>query len=149
MQENQNSLEKIVNKQVANWTVLFTKLHHYHWFVTGPNFFTLHDKFEELYNEGAVYLDDLAERLLALQLKPVSTIKESMEIASVKEATGNETADEMVRSISHDFEQMIKELKEGIMLADESGDKITADMLLSIQQSLEKHHWMLTALLAS
>ncbi|HVH95332.1 MAG TPA: ferritin-like domain-containing protein, partial [Bacillus sp. (in: firmicutes)] len=41
-----------VNKQVANWTVLYVKLHHYHWFVKGHHFFTLHEKFEELYDEA-------------------------------------------------------------------------------------------------
>lgn len=142
-----NSLESIVNKQVANWTVLFTKLHHYHWYVTGKDFFTLHDKFEELYNEGAVYLDELAERLLMLEMKPVGTLKEALEHASVKEAKGNEQADEMVRSIVHDFEMMVKELKEGINIAENMEDKITADMLLSIQQKIDKHIWMFKAFL--
>ena len=52
-------LVQIVNKQVADWTVLYVKLHNYHWNVKGPQFFVLHDKFEELYTEAATYIDDL------------------------------------------------------------------------------------------
>lgn len=67
MAENSKGLVDLVNKQIANWTVLYTKLHNYHWYVTGPDFFTLHAKFEELYNEAALHIDELAERLLALE----------------------------------------------------------------------------------
>ena len=73
-----------VNKQVANWTVMYVKLHNYHWYVKGKDFFTLHEKFEELYNETATYIDDLAERLLALNGKPIGTMTESLKTASVK-----------------------------------------------------------------
>ncbi|WP_316571631.1 Dps family protein [Neobacillus sp. YIM B06451] len=140
-------LTNIVNKQVANWSVLFTKLHNYHWYVTGPEFFTLHAKFEELYNEAAVHIDELAERLLALGEKPVATMKDSLELSSVNEAEGGESAKEMVRSIADDFTTLIGELKEGMDLASETGDETTGDMLLAIHASLEKHVWMLNSFL--
>jgi starvation-inducible DNA-binding protein len=143
----QNRLIEIVNKQIANWNVLYVKLHNYHWYVKGPQFFTLHTKFEELYNEAALHIDELAERLLALGGKPVATMKECLATASVKEATGNETAEEMVASIIQDFETMIGELKEGMKLAEEANDETTGDMLLGIHQSLEKHVWMLKSFL--
>ena len=57
---NNKEVIEVLNKQVAEWTVLFTKLHNYHWYVKGPNFFSLHEKFEELYNEASVYIDDIA-----------------------------------------------------------------------------------------
>ena len=53
-----------MNKAVANYNVLYMKLHHFHWFVKGPEFFTLHEKFEELYDEVTGYTDEIAERLL-------------------------------------------------------------------------------------
>ncbi|WP_053367511.1 Dps family protein [Bacillus sp. FJAT-27245] len=140
-------LTNIVNKQVANWSVLFIKLHNYHWYVTGPEFFTLHAKFEELYNEAATHIDELAERLLALGDKPVATMKDCLELASVKEADGGESANEMVGSIVNDFTTLIGELKEGMELASETGDETTGDMLLAIHASLEKHVWMLNSFL--
>ncbi|MBM7660443.1 starvation-inducible DNA-binding protein [Bacillus mesophilus] len=142
-----NNLTQIVNGQVANWNVLYVKLHNFHWFVKGPQFFTLHDKFEELYTEAAVHIDELAERLLAIDGKPVATMKEVLELSSVQEANGNEDASQMVQSIVNDFNTMIGELKEGMNLADEVGDETTGDMLLAIHQSLEKHVWMLTSFL--
>ncbi|NNU95627.1 Dps family protein [Anoxybacillus sp. EFIL] len=137
----------IVNKQIANWNVLYVKLHNYHWYVKGPQFFTLHTKFEELYNEAALHIDELAERLLALGGKPLATMKEYLAVASVQEAKGNETAEEMVAEIVRDFETMIHELKDGMDYAGEINDETTGDMLLGIHQSLEKHVWMLKSFL--
>jgi len=136
-----------VNKQIANWTVLYVKLHNYHWFVKGKNFFTLHEKFEEFYTEAAVHIDELAERLLALEGAPVATMRESLELASIKEADGSETAEQMVQNIYDDFSVLVDELKEGMDLAGEVGDETTGDMLLAIHQSLEKHNWMLKSFL--
>lgn len=140
-------LLEIVNKQVANWTVLYTKLHNFHWYVKGQQFFVLHEKFEELYNEANEHIDELAERLLALGGKPIATLQQSLETASVKEATGTESAEEMVQAIVNDFSILIKELKEGMDLAAEVGDDTTGDLLLSIHQGLEKHVWMLNSFL--
>lgn len=140
-------LVSTVNKQVSNWTVLYVKLHNYHWYVKGQNFFTLHVKFEELYTEAAVHIDELAERLLAIEGAPVATMKECLELSSINEAKGKESAEEMVQSILADFITVAEELKEGMELAVEVGDETTGDMLLAIHQSLEKHNWMLKSFL--
>ncbi|WP_099351904.1 Dps family protein [Fredinandcohnia onubensis] len=140
-------LVEMVNKQVANWSVLYIKLHNYHWFVKGSNFFTLHEKFEELYNESAVHIDELAERLLAIGGQPVATMKEILELSSIKEANGNENADDMVATISNDFSILTGELKEGMKVAGDVDDETTGDMLLAIHQTLEKHIWMLQSFL--
>ncbi|KPB03293.1 Dps family protein [Bacillus sp. CHD6a] len=140
-------LTEVVNKQVANWSVLYIKLHNYHWFVKGPEFFTLHEKFEQLYGEAAIHIDELAERLLAIEGTPVGTMKEILEISTIHEAEGKETAEQMVQSIASDFSTLIEELKEGMEIADKVGDETTGDMLLAIHQSVEKHNWMLHAFL--
>ncbi|MEK3857584.1 Dps family protein [Cytobacillus sp. FSL H8-0458] len=140
-------LVKAVNQQVANWTVLYVKLHNYHWYIKGKNFFTLHAKFEELYNEANVHVDELAERILALEAKPVATMKEVLETSSLKEATGNENEEQMVQSVVDDFEKMVDELQEAIELAEEAKDEGTGDMLIAVKQSLKKHIWMLKAYL--
>ncbi|HAQ07984.1 MAG TPA: DNA starvation/stationary phase protection protein [Bacillus bacterium] len=142
-----NELTLAVNKQIANWSVLYIKLHNYHWYVTGSEFFTLHAKFEELYNEAALHIDELAERLLAMGDKPVATMSGILEIASVKEASGIENATDMVASIIKDYSTMIQELKKGMGLAEEVNDETTKDLLLSIHSGLEKHVWMLNSFL--
>ena len=142
-----NQLVSVLNKQIANWSVLYTKLHNYHWYVKGGQFFTLHVKFEEFYNQAGLHVDELAERLLSIGGKPAATMKEYLEISSIKEASGNESADEMVESVINDFSIIIGELKEGMSYAEEKNDETTGDMLLAIHSELEKHVWMLTAFL--
>ena len=143
--------EKLVsslNNQLADWNILFTKLHNYHWYVKGPHFFTLHEKFEELYNEAAEHIDELAERLLALKGKPVASMKVYLETTTLKEAEGEQEAEDMVRSLVADFDTLSSELKEDIeTLEDDADDEATADMLIEIRQSVEKHNWMLRSFL--
>ncbi|WP_019121544.1 Dps family protein [Brevibacillus massiliensis] len=141
------SVTSVLNTQIANWGVLYVKLHNYHWYVSGPNFYTLHATFEQLYNEAAQYLDELAERLLALKQKPLATMREYLEKASIKEATGSESTESMVKTIADDFDTLIAETKEGLKIAESQQDDATADMLTSIRQSLEKHVWMLRSFL--
>ncbi|PPA71747.1 Dps family protein [Jeotgalibacillus proteolyticus] len=144
---SQDNLISNVNRQIASWTVLYTKLHNYHWYVKGHQFFTLHEKFEELYNEAGVHIDELAERLLALQGEPVATLRESLELSLVEEASGNEQADQMVEALYNDFQTLMDHLKSGMEIAGEVNDEMTGDMLLSVHQSLEKHSWMLRSFL--
>jgi starvation-inducible DNA-binding protein len=136
-----------VNKQVATWTVLYTKLHNYHWNVKGPHFFTLHAKFEELYDEAAMVIDEFAERILALEGKPVGTLKECLELSFVEEATDTENEEDMVRTLSGDLAKLIDELQATINLAEQADDEGTADMLLGVKKSVRKHLWMFKAYL--
>ena len=137
-----------VNVQVANLTVLYEKLHHYHWFVKGHHFFILHEKFEELYNEITTTLDEVAERLLIIGEKPLSTLKDCLETATIQEASGNEqTEQEMVQAVIDDFEKMIAEITQTIALAEKANDEGTADIFIGITESLGKHVWMLKAFL--
>lgn len=141
------SITEVLNQQIANWSVLYIKLHNYHWYVKGQQFFTLHVKFEELYNEASLHIDGLAERLLALGGQPVATMREALALSSVQEAAGNETAEQMVQTIISDYGKIISELKEGMSIADQENDETTGDMLLAIHSGLEKHVWMLKSFL--
>ncbi|MDF2713135.1 MAG: Ferritin Dps family protein [Paenibacillus sp.] len=141
------SVVETINKQIANWGVLYVKIHNYHWFVKGKQFFTLHEKFEELYKEADLRIDELAERVLSIKGRPIATMKEMMAEASIKEASGDESADQMVKTIVKDFQTMIGEMRKAIDLAEEAGDHTSADMMTGVQNSLEKHVWMLEATL--
>ncbi|PEY39023.1 DNA starvation/stationary phase protection protein [Bacillus cereus] len=138
---------EVLNKQVADWNVLFTKLHNFHWYVKGPQFFTLHEKFEQFYTEAAGHIDEIAERILAISGKPVATMKEYLELSSVQEAAYGETAEGMVEAIMKDYEMMLGELKKGMAIAQDADDETTSDLLLGIYTELEKHAWMLRAFL--
>jgi starvation-inducible DNA-binding protein len=137
-------LYQALNKQVANLSVLFTKLHHFHWYVTGPNFYPLHAKFEEFYDEVNELYDAVAERLLMIGGSPVSNLKGYLAITSLKEATGTEKASEMIGHVLNDFKLLVVEFKEALVLAQQQNDEATADLLIGAIASFEKHIWMLT-----
>ncbi|MFD2617863.1 Dps family protein [Terrilactibacillus laevilacticus] len=141
-------IKELLNKQVANFGVLYIKLHQFHWYVKGPQFFTLHTKFEELYDEAAATFDDLAERLLTIGGSPYSTLKEYLEHASLQESTDvNRKADDFVKEIINDYTLLSKELGESINHAAEAGDDVTQDLFIGLKGNLEKHVWMLQAYL--
>ncbi|MFJ7726070.1 Dps family protein [Neobacillus sp. NPDC097160] len=137
----------VLDKQVANFSVLYMKLHHYHWYVKGENFFTLHVKFGEWYTEAGLHLDTIAERMLSIGALPTANLKEQLEMATIEEASGGESAGEMVRSLADDFDTICTELTEGITAAEDNDDQPTADLFIAIRTSLEKHRWMLGAYL--
>lgn len=141
-----NNLKQHLNELVATHGVLFTKLHQHHWYVKGPNFFVLHEKFEELYGEVNEQFDEFAERLLTIGGQPYSTLAEYIEHSSIKEAAYDSAipAEEMVKTLVRDFNILVNDLEKGIDLAGEASDDITEDMLIGYKTSIEKHLWMLT-----
>lgn len=140
-----NNVHVKLNQQVANLNLMYVKLHSYHWFVKGPHFFTLHEKFEEIYNEMTAKMDEVAERLLTIGGKPYATLKEYAQHATIAEADGSENAEQMVKQLIADFSQLVKEFGELNIIAEDAGDKVTADMFVGMSADLEKHIWMLNA----
>ncbi|MGZ9583266.1 Dps family protein [Paenibacillus marinisediminis] len=140
-------LQTQLNQQVANLNMMYVKLHNYHWFVKGSNFFTLHEKFEELYDEMTAKMDEVAERLLTIGGQPYATLKEYVAHATIQEAAGNESSEQMLKQLIADFNQLVNEFGAASNEADNLGDKVTADMFVSMSADLEKHVWMLSAYL--
>lgn len=142
-----SSLEQLLNEQVANLNVLYVKLHNYHWYVKGTNFFRLHAKFEELYNEVTEQMDAIAERMLALKWNPAASLKEYLDLATIQEATGKEEPQAMVQHVLEDLATLTEAYNEGIGLADQAEDNVTSDLLTGYLGKWEKHMWMLRAYL--
>lgn len=142
-------VKNFLNKQVATLGVLYIRLHQFHWYVKGPHFFTLHEKFEELYDETTVHLDEVAERLLAIGGEPYSTLSEYIEHSLIEERVTDKelTAEEMVQAVIDDFEIIRQSLQEGIELTDEHGDYPSNDLLIVMKEGIDKHLWMLRAFL--
>ncbi|MGN8770670.1 Dps family protein [Paenibacillus barengoltzii] len=142
-----SSLEQLLNEQVANLNVLYVKLHNYHWYVKGTNFFRLHAKFEELYNEVTEQMDAIAERMLALKWNPAASLKEYLDLATIQEATGKEEPQAMVQHVLEDLATLTEAYNEGIGLADQAEDHVTSDLLTGYLGKWEKQMWMLRAYL--
>lgn len=147
--KNLTKSASLLNELVANNGVLYVKLHQYHWHVKGPYFFTLHEKFEELYNETSEYFDEFAERLIALGGRPYSTLRQFLDESSVKEEVyeQNITAEKMVENLVADFETIKQLALKGADLAADENDPVTEDMLVEYVGNLDTTIWMLSAFL--
>ncbi|WP_071396481.1 Dps family protein [Bacillus tuaregi] len=141
------TIQAELNQQIANWSVLYTKLHRFHWYVKGPLFFTLHAKFEELYNESALVVDQIAERLLAIGGEPIATMKEFLETATIAETAGETKAADMVAAVVTDYTEIKAGLEKLAAIAEEGNDTITNDLAVGLIESIDTHVWMLTAYL--
>lgn len=143
-----DKLIKSLNKQVANLSVFFTKLHHYHWYVEGPGFFTFHAKLEELYDETNELYDAVAERIIQIGGSPVSNLKEYLELSVIEEASGKEDAKVMLTHVLNDYKVLRDEFMTTLKLAQDAGDEVTADLLIGSLGGFEKTIWMLKAVTA-
>ncbi|ATH93079.1 general stress protein [Bacillus glycinifermentans] len=140
-------LENSINTNLSNWFILYTKLHRFHWYVKGPQFFTLHEKFEELYNHAAETADVVAERLLAIGGQPLASMKEYLDHGTISEASTEKTASDMVSALVSDYRQIRKEIEHIIELAEEKSDNATADLYIGLTEEIDKQIWMLSSFL--
>ena len=140
--KDKTQLIKELNLLIASYHIHYQKLRNFHWNVEGNNFFELHEKFEELYNFSKVNIDNIAERIRVFGDKPMASLKEYLENSKISEPTGNQDANEMVKSILEDFEVLIKQMIEALDIANEIGDVSTIDLLTKILKQTEKYFWM-------
>lgn len=134
-----------LNILLADYHVYYQKLRNFHWNVSGENFFDLHVKFEELYDDAKLKIDEIAERILTLRFAPVSNLTDYLEMASIKEAASDLTDREMVDAILDDHGKILKQLSAVVKKADTAGDEGTIDLIGAYIRELEKTSWMLDA----
>ena len=133
-----------LNTLLCNYQIYYQNLRNYHWNISGEHFFDLHVKFEELYNEAKVNIDEIAERVLTLRQQPTSTLKEYLANSEIKERSTNDPK-EMVGNILDDHRKIISNLRDVIDTASNAQDEGTIDMAASFLASIEKKSWMLDA----
>ena len=136
-----------LNLLLADYQVLYQKLRTFHWNVKGPLFFGLHEKFEELYLQTAETVDELAERVLALGDKPLGTLKDQLDSARLSEASGDESAEQMVAAIRDDLATLDAPQRALVEKAAAANDQSTANLVDGLCDAQEKTRWMLGAFL--
>jgi len=132
---------------LADSYTLYLKTHNFHWNVKGPMFNTLHLMFEQQYTELALAVDAIAERIRALGVTAPGSYREFAELTSISEATGGETAEEMIRQLVLGQEAVVRTARAAFPVADKANDEPTADLLTQRMQIHEKNAWMLRSLL--
>jgi starvation-inducible DNA-binding protein len=141
-------LDQDLARLLSDYQVLYAKLRAYHWTVTGPLFFGLHAKFEELYDDAALKVDALAERLAARGARPPLTLKDQLALARLSEDGGQPSANDMVRNVAADLETLNVSLRALEQAATKAGDAATQNLAQGFADGQEKTVWMLKAFLA-
>lgn len=132
---------------LADTYTLYLKTHNFHWNVKGPMFNTLHLMFETQYNELALAVDLIAERIRALGFPAPGSYRQFAELTSLREETGVPRAEEMVAQLVADQEAVVRTARSIFPVVDEANDEPTADLLTQRMQVHEKTAWMLRSLL--
>lgn len=139
---------KFLDTYLANLHILYAKAHNYHWNVEGRQFFAVHAKLEEIYEHIADEIDEVAERILIIGARPSSSLAAYLKLATLKEAEAESISGEAaIKSLLSDIQQLIAELTQGIKVAQDAGDEVTADLLIGSLTHYEKTAWMFSAFL--
>jgi starvation-inducible DNA-binding protein len=137
----------ILKRVLADEFMLYTKLHNYHWHVTGPHFQALHELFQAQYEEIAPVIDDVAERSLSIGARTIGTLEEISEYTTLSEQPGEYPAwDAMIANLVADHETIVRNLRQDVRTCDEKyNDMGNSDFLNGLMEQHEKMAWLLRA----
>ncbi|MBS1984255.1 MAG: DNA starvation/stationary phase protection protein [Bdellovibrionales bacterium] len=148
---NDASRKKIsdgLSRLLGDTYTLYLKTHNYHWNVEGPMFQTLHLMFETQYNELALAVDLIAERIRSLGFYAPGSYTEFSKLSTIKDETGRPDATTMIQNLVRDHETVCRVAREIFPTVEEAHDEPTADLLTQRMEIHEKTAWMLRSLLA-
>lgn len=148
-EKHRQQIASDLSKVLADTYTLYLKTHYFHWNVTGPMFQTLHLMFETQYNELALAVDAVAERIRALGLPAPGTYKQFAALSSIPEDDGVPKANDMIRRLVEGHETVARTARSAFSVADDANDQPTCDLLTQRLQIHEKTAWMLRSLLES
>ena len=146
--KDRKSIADGLSKLLADTYTLYLKTHNFHWNVEGPMFNTLHLMFETQYNELALAVDAIAERIRALGHPAPGSYAAYAKLSSIKEEIGVPKAEEMIRQLVDGQEAVARTARAVFPSAEKAGDEPTADLLTQRLQIHEKTAWMLRSLLS-
>jgi starvation-inducible DNA-binding protein len=136
-----------LSRLLADSYSLYLKTHNYHWNVTGPMFQTLHLMFETQYNELALAVDLIAERIRALGAFAPGSYSEFGALSSIPEDEDRPNATEMIKRLVKGQESVARTARSIYPVVERANDEPTADLLTQRLQVHEKTAWMLRSLL--
>jgi len=144
-QEKAVELQQSLNTLLANFQIYYQNLRGFHWNIKGKNFFELHLKFEELYNDSQEKIDLIAERILTLGYQPLHTFKDYSKHARIKAAKNVSNDVDSMKSIKKALGTLLSLEREILHLADEAEDEGTNSMMSDFISEQEKTVWMVSS----
>lgn len=136
-----------LNELLANYSIFYQNTRGYHWNIQGEKFFELHVKFEELYNDLVLKIDEIAERILTLAHKPQHNYSRYTKVATIKESTEVNNGIKAVENILESFKTIIVLQRELLDLSGEANDEGTNALMSDYIREQEKLVWMYSAFL--
>ncbi|BAO56425.1 Dps family protein [Nonlabens marinus] len=143
--EKAKDTSKQLNILLADYHMYYQKLRNYHWNIVGHNFFDLHVKFEEMYDDAVLKIDEIAERILTLRYQPTSNYSDYIKMSSIKETKSDLQDTEMVDNLLSDHGLLLKQMAQVVETAGEAEDEGTIDLIGAYIRELETTSWMLDA----
>ncbi|MCA9323256.1 MAG: DNA starvation/stationary phase protection protein [Planctomycetes bacterium] len=143
MSTDKKPVIKALETLLADSYTLYLKTHSYHWNVTGPMFSTLHTMFETQYTELALAVDEIAERIRALNSPAPGSYTQFVELATIKEDTGAPAAMDMIRNLGTDAEKVVASARAVVRAGEAAGDDASVDLGVRRIELHEKNAWML------
>ncbi len=141
------SLAARLNELLANYQIFYMNVRGFHWNIKGQEFFELHNKFEETYNDLLVKIDEIAERVLTLGQRPMHAYSSYIQNSKIQEAKDISDGKACVRAILDGFKITISLQRELLDLAGEADDEGTSALMSDYIKEQEKTAWMLTSYL--
>lgn len=133
-----------LNILLADLAVFYRKLQNYHWYVTGEDFFVIHEKLEEYYNDVNEEIDMIGEHILTLGGQPVATLKDYLGLTTIQEASNQKIKIEVVfHNLIFDLNEILKKCTQIKEKADDAKDYITSNRMDDFLQNYSKKIWML------
>ncbi|HEY9210919.1 MAG TPA: Dps family protein [Methylotenera sp.] len=146
-EQDRKNIAQGLSHLLADTYTLYLKTHYFHWNVTGPMFNTLHLMFETQYNELALAVDLIAERIRALDVYAPGTYRDFAKLTSIKETESVPKAQDMITELVAGHEAVCRTARSVFPSADAASDEATADLLTQRLQLHEKTAWMLRSML--
>ena len=134
-----------LNILLADYHLYYQKLRNFHWNVIGKNFFDLHEKFEEMYDDAKLKIDEIAERVLTLRFQPTSNLSDYLKMSNLEESISELTDYDMIEQLINDHGVLLSQMRKVVKAADAAGDEGTIDLIGAYIRELEKTSWMLDA----
>lgn len=139
-------MEKILNQFLSDLSVLAKKVQNFHWNINGKGFFTIHAQLDTMYEDLNEIVDEIAERILAINGRPYSTMKSYLDNSRIVEGANEAiTIDKALKTLIVDFEYIVKEAKEVKISAEKVEDYGTSAMMDEYIIKYEKLLWMLNS----
>lgn len=140
-----NEIIENLNCFLSDLAVFYRKLQNYHWYVHGKDFFVIHSKLEEYYNEINSNIDEIAEHILILGGSPLGSMNDYLKFAQISEAKNEKISScDVFSNIKTDYFSLYSHANEIKQLADKESDFITSSLMDDYLRRFGKILWMLT-----